>query len=537
MKITFIGATHEVTGSKTLIQCGGQNILVDCGMQQGIDIFENAPMPVNAADIDMVILTHAHVDHSGELPLLYKNGFRGKIFCTGATVDLCNIMLHDCAHIQQSEAEWRNRKAKRSGVEPYEPLYDLNDVTGAMRCMVRCDYDDPSLIGDGVMVCFKHVGHLMGASSVQLTLTEDGETRTIFFSGDIGNVYQPLINDSKDVCGSDYVVMESTYGDRKHHIGHDNEPDYIEQLTDYLQRTFDNGGNVIIPSFAVGRTQEILYYLRQIKEQGLVHGHDHFPVYMDSPLANEATAIFLQCEEDYLDQPTIDLIRRGINPIIFDDLKMAVESEASKAINFDQRPKVIISASGMCDAGRVRHHLKHNLWREECLILFVGYQSLGTLGRSLADGAEKVKLFGEEIEVKAEIGVLEGISGHADRDGLTRWIQSFPRKPKLVFVNHGEDNCCRAFTRMLNDELGLKAVAPFSGTVYDLMTGEPLVLTEGKPVERKKTTSRVSTAYQRLLASGERVMAVIRQSEGCSNKELAKFADQLESLCDKFLKY
>lgn len=537
MKVTFIGATHEVTGSKTLIQCGGLNILVDCGMQQGIDMFENEPLPVSAAEVDMVVLTHAHVDHSGELPLLYRNGFRGRVYCTGATVDLCNIMLHDCAHIQQSEAEWRNRKAKRSGIEPYEPLYDVNDVNGVLRCMVRCEYNEPVQVGEGVTACFLHVGHLMGAASVLLTLTENGVTKKIVFSGDIGNTYQPLINDDKETAYADYVVMESTYGDRVHHVGHSDEPDYLERLADFLQRTFDRGGNVIIPSFAVGRTQEILYYLRQIKEQGLVHGHDKFPVYMDSPLANEATAIFLQCEEDYLDDQTIELIRSGINPIIFDGLKMAVESDASKAINFDERPKVIISASGMCDAGRVRHHLKHNLWREESLILFVGYQSLGTLGRSLVDGVDKVKLFGEEVEVKAEIATLEGISGHADKYGLRDWIKSFPQKPQMVFVNHGEDASCRIFTRTLNEELGINAVAPFSGTSYDLLTGKPLKITEGRPIERKKPSGRVSTAYQRLVATGERVMAVIRQSEGCSNKELAKFADQLESLCDKFIKY
>ena len=538
MKITFIGATHEVTGSKTLIECCGNNILIDCGMQQGIDAFENVPLPVNAADIDLAILTHAHVDHSGEFPLLYKQGFKGRVYATAATVDLCNIMLRDCAHIQESEAEWKSRKSVRKGGEPVEPLYDINDVEGILRKMVRCEYDDPTPVCEGVEIRFLHVGHLLGASSVELTLHENGECRRIVFSGDIGNVYQPLINDEKDAGDTaDYVVIESTYGDRLHELGKDNEPDYVGELAAHLQRTFDRGGNVVIPSFAVGRTQEILYFIRQIKRDGLVKGHDNFPVYMDSPLANEATAVFLQCEEDYLDEQTIEMIRSGCNPIMFDGLKMAVESEQSKAINNDPRPKVIISASGMCDAGRVRHHLKHNLWRKESLILFVGYQSVGTLGRSLVDGSKKVKLFGEDITVNAEIAVLAGISGHADKNGLIKWLGSFSEKPGMVFVNHGDDDECTAFTKALNDELGYKAVAPFSGTSYDLLTGQPIVLTEGIPIEKKQQAANASAAYQKLLSSGENLMSIIKKSTGVSNKELTKLAEQIDKLCEKFTQY
>ncbi len=531
MRITFIGATHEVTGSCTLLEVNNRRILVDCGMEQGKDIFENQEIPVNPSLIDAVLLTHAHVDHSGNLPLLYKQGFRGRVYATAATCDLCNIMLRDCAHIQEQEAEWRNRKAKRSGKKQYEPLYDINDVEGLLSKMVRSDYNDPSPIAEGVTICFKHVGHLLGAASIEVTLTEGDETRKLVFSGDIGNVYQPLISDQKEVTDADYVIMESTYGDRLHSK---QTSDPVIMLAKFLQDTFDKGGNVVIPSFAVGRTQEILYYIRQIKKERLVTPLD-FPVYMDSPLANEATSIFLQCDEEYLDEATCSLIHDGINPIIFPGLTAAVSSDQSKAINFDSRPKVILSASGMCEAGRVRHHLKHNLWRKDSLILFVGYQSVGTLGRSLADGVKKVKLFGEEISVGAAIGIMEGTSGHADRNGLYSWLCGFAKKPKTVFVIHGDDDSCTSFTKLLKEEHGYNATAPYSGTCYDLITGQSVELTEGIPV--KKSVKKPNTVYDRLLTSGERMMALIRESSGVANKELARLADQIDAMCDKFSKY
>jgi len=532
MKITFLGATHEVTGSCTLIEINGKHILVDCGMEQGADVFENQEIPVSPSFIDGVILTHAHIDHSGKIPMLYRNGYSGLLYATRATCDLCNIMLRDSAHIQESEAEWRNRKAKRSGGKPYEPLYETRDVEELVKNLRPCDFDQSVQIADGVEICFRSVGHLLGAASVEMVLTENGVTKKIVFSGDIGNVYQPVISDDKTVTDADYVVMESTYGDRTH----ERPGDYIAELAAMLQETFDKGGNIVIPSFAVGRTQEILYFIREIKEKGLVKGHDGFPVYMDSPLANEATAVFLQCDESFLDEPTRAIIDSGKNPIMFPGLVTAVSADESKKINFDKRPKVIISASGMCEAGRIRHHLKHNLWRPESLILFVGYQSAGTLGRILVEGAKKVKLFNEEITVKARIDVLKGISGHADRNGLSDWICSFKEKPQLVFVNHGDDSSCVSFTEHLVNDLGFNAVAPYSGNCYDLVTGEPLEISEGIPVEKKKKAKQQNSSYNRLLAAGERLIDIIRQSEGMSNKELARYADQLTSLCDRLSK-
>ena len=401
MELMFIGADHEVTGSCHYLRVGDKNILVDYGMEQGIKVFENCELPVESALIDYVFLTHAHIDHSGLLPLLYARGFRGSIYATEATCDLCSIMLRDCAHIHMQEAEWKNRKAKRSAEnELVEPLFTMEDADGAIKCLVSCDYEKDVDVCEGVRIRFTDIGHLLGSSSIEVWATEDDVTRKIVFSGDIGNTGHPLIKEPKNTETADYVVMESTYGDRLHAA---ERVDYIGELTKILQTTFDRGGNVVIPSFAVGRTQELLYFLRQIKAARLVKGHEGFPVYVDSPLAVEATGIFQKNEDDCFDEEAMDLVRQGINPIAFPGLRLAITSDESRAINFENTPKVIISASGMCEAGRIRHHLKHNLWRPECTILFVGYQAVGTLGRMIVEGAREVKLFGEQIEIRADI--------------------------------------------------------------------------------------------------------------------------------------
>ena len=383
MTITFLGAAHEVTGSRTLIEVGDKKGLVDYGMEQGKDLFENEPLPVPPSKLDFVLLTHAHIDHAGLLPLLYKEGFRGAVYATAATVSLCDIMLRDSANIQISEAEWQNRKNKRKGGAEVEPLYDLEDVAGLMSLMRPCGYGTMIQVNDAVSVRFTDMGHLLGSAAIEVWLTEAGETRKITFSGDVGNSRQPILRDPTPVKDSEYLVIESTYGDRLHST---ERPDYVAELAKTIQRTLDRGGNVVIPSFAVGRTQEMLYFIREIKERGLVTGHGEFPVYVDSPLAIEATSVFLQCDTEYLDDEMQRVIRSGVNPIVFPGLKLAVSQEESKAINDDQTPKVILSASGMCDAGRVRHHLKHNLWRPASTVLFVGFQSPGTLGRMLVDG-------------------------------------------------------------------------------------------------------------------------------------------------------
>ena len=365
MKLTFLGAAREVTGSRFLLQACGKNIMIDYGMEQGVNLFENAVLPILESEIDYVLLTHAHIDHSGYLPLLYKNGFRGTIHTTETTSDLCRIMMLDSAHIQESDAEWKTRKNERKGLPPMEPVYTQEHALKTHELFRSARYGERFELCPGVMVRMVDVGHLMGSASIELTITEDGEEKIIVFSGDIGNINQPLLRDPQYMQRADFVVMESTYGDRSHG---DVQPDYVGSLTRTLQETFDRGGNVIIPSFAVGRTQEMLYFIREIKQKGLVKGHDGFRVYVDSPLGIEATNIFNENTLECADEETAALIRQGVNPISFDGLVIARTADESKLINEDPEPKVIISASGMCDAGRVRHHLKHNLWRPESTV-------------------------------------------------------------------------------------------------------------------------------------------------------------------------
>jgi metallo-beta-lactamase family protein len=532
MKIYFIGADREVTGSCHYIQACGKNILIDCGMEQGEDVYENQELPINPSDIDYVLLTHAHIDHTGLLPLMYSRGFRGEVYTTKATCDLCDIMLKDSAHIQMFEAEWRNRKAKRSGEPEFVPLYEMKDAIGVLEHFIPCQYEEKVTICDGITVSFTDVGHLLGSASIQMFLEEEGIKKTIVFSGDIGNLNQPLIKNPTYLKEADYVIMESTYGDRSH----GEKPDYIGELSKIIQTTFDRGGNVVIPSFAVGRTQEMLYFLRKIKADGLIKGHDGFEVYVDSPLAVEATNIFNKNRYTCFDKEAMELVNQGINPISFPGLKVSVTSEDSKMINFKSAPKVIISASGMCEAGRIKHHLKHNLWRSECTVLFVGYQAIGTLGRKILDGAKEVKLFGETIEIKARIEKLDGISGHADQQGLIRWLKEFDPKPKRVFIVHGEESVCDSFSKLLMEEYGYEVTAPYSGSCYDLV--KDCVVKEGeverKILIRKEPKKVASTVFARLLSAGQRLLNVIKHNEGGANKDLAKFADQINSLCDKW---
>ena len=532
MKIQFLGATHEVTGSCTLLEVCGKKYLVDCGMEQGIDVFENAPIPVPAHSIEAVFLTHAHIDHSGMLPKLFKDGFRGSIYATTATCDLCSIMLRDSAHIQESEAQWQNRKAQRAGDPPVEPVYTLDDAIGAISRFRPCQYGQKIQAEEGILVRFSDIGHLLGSACIELWLTENGVTKKIVFSGDVGNTDQPLINDPLPVAEADYLVIESTYGDRLH----EKPGNTLTELAQVIQTTLDRGGNVVIPSFAVGRTQELLYAIRQIKQAGMVSGHQGFPVYVDSPLAVEATGIFLQCDQSCFDEETAALVRQGINPIWFDGICLSVTSDESKQINFDRRPKVILSASGMCEAGRIRHHLKHNLWGGENTILFVGYQAEGSLGRRLQSGARSVRLFGEDIAVNARIASLHGTSGHADQAGLIRWLEGFQEKPRMVFVNHGDDEVCTLFQKLLT-QMGYRAEAPYSGAEYDLATGAMTVFADSRPIRREdqtKGSARARAVYGELLAAAEALLAFVKTCRGRTNKDNAKLASQIRNLIAKW---
>lgn len=533
MKITFIGATHEVTGSCYYLEAAGKKFLVDCGMEQGPNYYENMEIPVPCKDLDFVLLTHAHMDHSGNLPAIYAKGFQGPIYATDATCHLCDIMLRDSAHIQMFEAEWRTRKARRQGKPDYVPAYTMQDAMGVLQNFVNCPYEKKIMPAPGIEVRFIDAGHLLGSASIEVRITEGDISKKLVFSGDIGNLNQPLIKDPTYLHEADYVIMESTYGDRSH----GERPDYVQCLARTIQETFDRGGNLVIPSFAVGRTQEMLYFIRQIKADGLVHGHDGFKVYVDSPLANEATTIFAEHNYDCYDEEAIALTQKGINPLSFPGLRVSVTSDDSRAINFDEECKVIISASGMCDAGRIKHHLKHNLWGENNTILFVGYQAVGTLGRTLLEGAKEVKLFGEPVYVAAHICQMPGISGHADVNGLIDWVKAFREKPRKVFVTHGEDTVTEIFAGRLKEELGLDTMAPFSGTVYDLVADVCEYEAKGIKIVKASVsprTAKARRAFEKLLGLGHRLLTVIRKNEGTPNKDLERFSREIQALCDKW---
>ena len=564
MKLTFIGATHEVTGSCSLLEACGKNILIDCGMEQGVDMFENIEIPVAPEEIDAVCVTHAHIDHTGKLPFLVAHGYNGPIYATEATAKLCDIMLRDSAHIQEFEAEWRNRKAKRAGKEEYVPLYTMEDAVNTINLLQGAVYGKEIKIADGISISFTDAGHLMGSSSIFFTIEEDGVKKTLLFSGDIGNCNKPLIRDPQDPPKADYVVCESTYGDRVH----EGRPDYVALLTDVIQEALDKGGNVVIPSFAVGRTQELLYFIREIKEKGLIKNHEGFPVYVDSPLGVEATNIYSSVGSMFYDEEADALLSKGINPVTFPDLHVSTSTDESKAINMDLTPKVIISASGMCEAGRIRHHLKHNLWRPECTVLFVGYQSPGTVGSKLLEGEKLVKLFGEEIQVAATIKRIEAFSSHADKNALCEWVQKASPAERL-FVNHGDDKVTEVFGQMASDAIGKPYYAPYSGDVWDLATNTQLTKAAIVPIIKKtasagmeaqlkdevketaggkkektgkkyykitKSNGKYVNVYQDLLTAGQNLWELVKISEGLSNKEKEIFTQEINALIEKHKK-
>ena len=535
MKITFIGAAHQVTGSCTLVEwMDNRYFLVDYGMEQGENDFVMEELPVAPGQIEYVFLTHAHIDHSGMLPLLYKRGFRGTIYATAETENLCSIMLADSAHIQETDAAYETKKNLRHSGTVVEPLYTSEDVAETMDLFKPCEYGEIYMVDEGLSARFTDAGHLLGSSFVELFLEDRGETRKLVCTGDVGNLEQPIINNPQPVKEADYLLIESTYGTRIHEF----VTPPIPALTEILRETFSRGGSVIIPSFAVGRTQELLYFFREIKQNHLIPEYDSFPVYVDSPLANEATAVFLQCSQVCLDPPTREIMAEGQNPIWFDGLYTTVSSDESKALNNDKSSKVIISSGGMCEGGRIRHHLKHNLWDSRNTILFVGYQANGTLGRIIYDGAESVKIFGEEIDVKARIALLQGISGHADRDGLINWLSAFDKKPSWVFVNHGDDQSCSGFASYVQENLGLQSLAPYSGSEFDLLKGEWIRLTE--PVIKKKSAASGSgvsvakdkkdKAYNDLMAAVSSLERYTEQLKGHANSEIKQLTKKILDL-------
>ncbi len=529
MKLYFYGADHCVTGSCHCVEVNGKRILIDCGLQQGRDEFDNRELAFAPGEIDAVLITHAHIDHSGRVPLLVKQGFHGKIITTRLTNELLQVMLMDSAHIQESDAEYENRKGQRAGRPLVEPLYTTQDAMDVFKYVRTCEYGETVEVCEGVEAVFTDAGHLLGSASITLTLREGEVEKTIVFSGDIGNVDQPIIRDPQHLTAADYVVMESTYGDRNH----TEVWSYTDKLAEIIDETLSKGGNVVIPSFAVGRTQELLYFIREIKDQGLVKSLPDFPVYIDSPLAKKATTIFCGDLRGYLDEEALELVKDGTHMFSFPNLHLVETSEESKMLNMDTKPKVIISASGMCDAGRIRHHLKHNLWRNNSTVVFVGFQSPGTLGRRLLDGAEKVKMFGEEIAVRAKIVNFQGLSSHADHDHLVEWIKAYAEKPQQVFVVHGDADVVPVFTEELRS-LGFAAhAAKFTGC-WDLASNTELAA--GYISERKRTVqaSRADNLYTKLVAAAESLLRLAKACKGMSNKDISAFTGQIISLINKY---
>jgi len=458
MKVRFLGAARQVTGSCCLLLVNGMQLLVDCGMQQGEDAENNTFFPFQPSEISYLFLTHAHIDHSGLVPKLVKDGFRGRIITTAATADLVAIMLYDSAHIQEKDAEWKTKKALRQGKDQvFEPLYTVKDVETAVPFFVRKAYGETGRLGKGLKYVFVDAGHILGSGSLVLWYQDSAAEKKIVFSGDIGKKGNPIIADPEHTTAADYVVMESTYGSRIHK----GVKESVDELVEAIKVTFKRGGNVVMPTFAVGRTQDLLYILNGLVREGRLPPVD---VYVDSPLANEATRVYLSHAE-YLDEDTgklAEVIKGDALRIHF-----TASIEESQAINRVRSGAIIMAGSGMCEGGRIAHHLKHNLWRSECGIVFTGFQARGTLGRRIVDGAPHVHVLGEEIAVRAKVYTINGFSAHADQRELIEWLSSFESKPE-VFIVHGEESAALDFERLVQEKLGFVTHVPHKGDEFDI---------------------------------------------------------------------
>ena len=500
MKITFLGATRTVTGSNFLVEGAGKKFLVDCGMWQGKaeqEMENSQEFEFNPSEIDFMLLTHAHIDHSGRIPKLYNEGFRNKIYAHKATCDLCTLMLPDSGHIQETEVEWKNKKRKRKGEEPIEPIYTAEDAVRCLEIFEPVQYDQIIEITPEIHVRFNDAGHMLGSSIIEVWVKEGEKVTKTVFTGDIGNNDIPLLSPPTMIEDTDFLVMESTYGSRLHMRNDEKAQIFL----DVVSETLDNGGTVVIPSFAVGRTQEILYEINKLKDE---YGDDEefrrkyktimkAPVYVDSPLAISATEVFRENTEIF-DEETKEEIMRGDNPLEFPGLKFTKTADESKALNEDQTPSIIISASGMCEVGRIKHHLKHNLWNPKSTILFVGYQAPGTLGYSIVNGAKTVKIFGEEIAVNARIEYIEGYSGHADQELLMNCIYSYIKKPKHIFLVHGEPESQDVLADKIEEETKIGVTIPEFGETYEL--SDEIVMTH--KIERRVNKTIKSEILQRL---------------------------------------
>ena len=513
MKIQFCGATTGVTGSCHLITAGDHKILLDCGQFQGgkaQDELNQEPFPFDAADVDFLVLSHAHIDHCGRIPLLVKRGFQGPIYCTDATADLLDIMLKDSAYIHEKEAEWHNRKNERAGRPEVEPLYTVQDAEAALKLVKPVLYDQLVELDEGVRIVFNDAGHILGSAITELWVTEDDNVSKIVFSGDLGVMDRPILRNPTIIKKADYVIMETTYGNRLHPK---NSMD-VYKLMNIIRDTAKRGGNTIIPSFAVGRTQELIYELNRVIDNDSEYRKDfeNLMVYVDSPMAKNATDAFKKNAQVF-DDETKDYISHGDNPLDFKNLKFTKSSEESQWLNINHEPKVIISASGMCEAGRIRHHLKHNLWNEKNSIVFVGYQAEGTLGRLLVEGATEVTLFGEKIQVKAHIHNLEGFSGHADKDGLMAWLHGFQKLPKKLFLVHGEPDAKIDFAKAVEQEIGIEPTCVNANAEYELEAASGEVISMKEAMAEAVDEKTINEARHNLFVVRRRLEDIIYNTD------------------------
>ena len=498
MKIKFCGASTGVTGSCHLLTSGEHKILLDCGQFQGgkaQDALNYEKFPFEPSEIECVVLSHAHIDHCGRLPLLTKRGFEGKIYCTDATADLLSVMLKDSAYIHEKETEWKNRKAERAGREQVEPLYTIEDAEKTLSLVSPILYDQQIEINSDMKIVFNDAGHILGSAITELWVTEDDKESKIVFSGDLGMEGRPILRDPTYIKKADYVIMETTYGNRIHkELGSG-----VEKLIEIILNTTRRGGNVVIPSFAVGRTQELIYELNRFYDSNNEYRKelDKIFVYIDSPMATTATEIFRRNAQVF-DEETREYILKGDNPLEFKNLKFTRSSKESQDLNFNKEPKIIISASGMCEAGRIRHHLKHNLWNPKNSIVFVGYQGQGTLGRSLVEGIKMVTLFGEEIQVNAEIHNLEGFSGHADQNGLFAWLAHFEQKPKQIFLVHGEEESKKDFAKLVNEKLSYEPIVVMGNSEFELDMNKSEIVNMDSAREQAAESDKIQKVRDKL---------------------------------------
>ena len=490
MKISFLGAAKIVTGSNFLIETKNTKFLIDCGMFQGgksITRMNYEPFSFNSEEIDFMVLSHAHMDHSGRIPKLTKKGFRGNIYTTKATADLCSIMLPDSGYIQEMENKWDNRKRRRSGRKLREPLYTVKEAEKSLKYFKPVLYNQKIKLNEEVTLRFRDAGHILGSAIIELWIKEDNRETKLVFSGDLGRRDRPILRDPSFIDEADYLIVESTYGNKQHHPSEVDD----KELISIINTTVKRGGNVVIPSFAIERAQDIIYELNKYYTEYIKTEDQDFlsvPVYVDSPLTVSATEIFLR-NPDCFDKDTLKLINIGNNPLDFRNLKFTRTAEESKQINFSKESKVIISASGMCTAGRIKHHLKHNLWRKESSIVFVGYQANGTLGRRIKEGEKVVKIFGEEIQVNAKICSLGGFSGHADKEEILQWIKSFKSKPHKIFVVHGEEEAAGEISRKIEEELKIVTHIPELGESLSI-EGEHILLSGRVEIDRRSKELR-----------------------------------------------